>query len=157
MSAATASDTEAPIANRLPVGFVTCDGHSSDAVFLLRRIDGQTETLGDRLNGRAEAFLRCEIGGRQELIRRSWIAYVRYSGHLPEVDDRIVAGASPVPVEFDLLGGGTVRGELLSMLPSSHRRLADLLRAPGVAFLLVLKENETLYVNRSAIVRVRSD
>lgn len=142
-------------AGRLAVDLVTCDGQRTSGWLLLRPHGQDHETLGDRLNDATERFLSCEIEGRSELIRRSWVACVSHAGALPEVEDRLAAGAGREPVELELMGGCHLRGELLHMLPSTRRRVMDLVNAPGVAFLLMISGSESIYVNRASVVRVR--
>jgi len=143
----------------VPLGLVGFDGRATPGRLFLRAVGerGRPETVGDRLNDPATSFLPLEIGARVELVHLAWVAYAVCAGREPEVAGREEVGALRKAVELDLVSGETLRGEFLYTLPRAQARVSDLLNRPGDRFLLLLTADETLFVQRTAIVRVRTD
>lgn len=144
----------------IPLRIVAFDGSASAGRFFLHLVSdhaGRPETLGDRLNDAATRFVPVRMAERVELLNLAWIAYVACPGRLPEVADREEVGFRHERVELDLAGGARLAGELIYALPPGHARVSDLLNAAGERFLLLITADETLFVNRTAIVRARTD
>lgn len=144
---------------RLPILLVTLGGERFEVeVFLHSGSDLHPgpETLGDRLNHPDGRFLPCECNGRVELFNRGRVAYVEHAGELPETARLDEVGAERVAAEIVLVSGETLTGELLYLLPHERRRVSDLFNRSERSFLLLTGAETTRYVNREAILRVRS-
>lgn len=142
----------------VPLRIVGFDGRSTGGRLFLRSVgeSGRAETVADRLNDPGTRFLPIEIGPRVELVSLSWVAYAACAGREPEVARREEVGASRQTVELELAGGATLAGEFLHVLPRAQARVSDLLNRSDERFLMLLAPEETLFVQRAAIVRVRT-
>jgi hypothetical protein len=144
----------------VPLRIVAFDGRAIAGSFFLHLVGdhgGRPETVGDRLNDPETRFVPVRVEERVELLHLAWIAYVACPGELPEVAEREAVGCRRERVELELAGGARLAGELLYALPPGHARVSDLLNTAGERFLLLLAAGETLFVNRAAIVRARTD
>jgi hypothetical protein len=142
-----------------PIRIVGTDGRVAQASLFLHAVadrSSRPETIGSRLNDLAVSFLPVRRDERIELVHLAWVAYVAVAGRPLDVAAREEVGARRAAVELDLVGGETLKGELLYELPAGNSRVSDLLNSAGERFLLLLSESETLFVNRAAIVRARA-
>jgi hypothetical protein len=128
------------------------------AMFLHTVGDGgvRPETVGERLNDLATRFVPIRFESGVELVHLDWIAYVTLAGRPSEVAARDAIGAMHVGVELDLVSGDRLVGELVYARPAGSSRVSDLLNGKGEKFLMLLTDEETLFVNRDAICRART-
>jgi hypothetical protein len=142
-----------------PIRIVGTDGRVAEGTLFLHAVaerSSRPETVGARLNDLAVSFLPVRRDGSIELVHLAWVAYVAVAGRPLDVANREEVGARRAEVELDLVGGETLKGDLLYELPAGHSRVSDLLNSPGERFLLLLAGAETLFVNRAAILRART-
>lgn len=142
-----------------PLRVVGRDGREIVASLFLHEVGergGRPESIGERLNDRAARFVPLRRGADVELTNLEWIAFVAAAGRLPEADAREAAGARRAAVEIEIGDGAKLAGELVYSRPAGSARVSDLLNAGDERFLLLLTADETLFVHRDAIVRVRT-
>lgn len=143
---------------RVEASIVDRGGTASTATFFVHTVSPHrfaTETVADRLNEPAAAFIPCEVAGRTELVRLGSISYVEVEGMAPEVERLTEIGAIRQAVQLEMDCGETLDGELLYESPPTSDRVSDLLNSDGDRFLLLICPERTLFVRREAIYRVR--
>ncbi|HVS12703.1 MAG TPA: hypothetical protein VMV46_02170 [Thermoanaerobaculia bacterium] len=141
-----------------PLRIVLFDGRAIDCtLFLHLRAEGGSghQRVSDRLNDRRTSFLPVRVGEAVELVHLAWVAYAA-SPDRGEIEEQESLGARRESVELEVVGGKRLAGELLQMGRPGFERVSDVLNDGGDRFLLVWSGAETLYVQRSAIVSVRS-
>lgn len=131
---------------------------SSGAIFLhtIGELGVRPEPLVERLNDTAARFVPIRRDGGVELLHLAWVAYVAALGRAPEVAAREAIGAQHASVELELASGEQLTGELVYLRPAGSSRVSDLLNGAGERFLMLVTQEETLFVNRDAIVRART-
>jgi hypothetical protein len=114
------------------------------------------EDLMDRLNDPDTRFIAADTDDGMQLLHLGWISHIERSGRAPEVDKHEEEGCCRPEVEIDMIGGATLKGRMLYVLPAGSRRVSDLLNASGQRFLLLYDGETTRFVNREAVLRVRT-
>ncbi len=143
----------------LPVGVVTLDGARTEAQVFLHTVSGRhfgQETLGERLCNPETLFLPCKVAGGVELVNLDQVAFLDCPRDLPEIAELEETSAFRVAATLELAHGQRLSGDLRYQLPPSSCRISDLLNAAEERFLLLTAEWRCFYVNRRAVVRVRT-
>jgi hypothetical protein len=144
----------------LPVRMVTLGGAEAHAVVFLheasRRGPGP-ETLGERLSADDTFFLPCIVERGVELINLEHVAYIQAALDLPEVEKLEEVPSFRAAATLELSHGERLSGELRYRLPPGRCRISDLFNAVKDRFVLLTGEVGSVYVNRRAVVRVRTE
>lgn len=143
----------------LPVRVVFTDGRAALASFFLHAASPRhfgRQGVGERLNEPHAHFLPLALGERVELVRVGSLAVVECPPDLPEVAELDELELFRAPAELELASGEVLRGDLRYGLPPGACRVSDLLNAPDARFLLLQTEGAVSFVNRDAVLRVRS-
>jgi hypothetical protein len=144
----------------LAVRLVTLDGAATESLVFLHSTSGRhfgAETLGERLQGGETLFLPCSVGGRVELVNLDQVAYLDCPPDLPEVADLDEMAAFRAAATLELVNGERLSGDLRYRLPATGCRISDLLNVAAERFLLLTTGDRCFYVNRRAILRVRTE
>ncbi len=134
---------------------VSCDGSEEQVELFLHSTSSRgprPETVLERLNALEGEFLPCEVQGRVVLFNLLWIAYVECPS---EVRPDLGESEKRLKVEFDLVSGETLHGELPYVARPGRARVSDLLNSTGDRFLRLVTGSMDRYVRREAILRVR--
>jgi hypothetical protein len=154
------SEALAVAVEALPVGVVTLDGARTDALVYLHTTSGRhsgPETLGERLGGNRGPFLPCKVADGTQLFNIDQVAVFDCPPDLPEIEELDELPAFRFAATLELVNGEQLAGELRYLLPPSGCRLSDLLNAADQRFLLLTGGDRSYYVNRRAVVRVRTE
>ncbi len=115
-----------------------------------------TETLSERLNADGLQFLPVAFGEKFELLRLDYIAELQLDGVAPEVELLDSMGAARSAVTVHLSTGGTLKGDMVYVMPRERPRVSDVLNSPENQFFLLVEPGCSHYVNRKAVVRVEA-
>ena len=136
----------------------TLSGQDIDATVFIHPVghaDYRSESVGDRLNDPDSPFLPCEIDGESQLLRLAAVAYVVLTEPAPEVESLETVGAIRSPVEFWLKSGDRLQGELFYEAKRGEERVSDMLNRTSSRFLVLTDRQNTYFVLREAVDRVR--
>lgn len=154
------TETLAVPVEAIAVRLVTLAGVSCEALVYLHTTSGRhlgAETLGERLSSAETLFLPCETAAGVELVNLDQLAYLHCPPGLPEVKMLDELSGFRVTAVLELAHGEALRGQLRYRLPAFACRVSDLLNAPTERFLLLTAADRCCYVNRRAVVRVRTE
>lgn len=109
-----------------------------------------------RLNDPQAAFVPCQAEGSVHLVNLDWVAYIDFKEKLQELKDLLDTGAYRATVQCDLVTGETLIGDFLYEAPIQSPRVSDLVNSSTDRFLLMEIEGGTRFINRRAILEIRS-
>ncbi len=144
--------------DRIVVEVVTLAGDRKRTTFFLPvpdRVTSPSTSLAAQLNDTAVGFLPCRIAEHTSLIRVEWIAYVELDPNQIDWSALDQAGAIAKAVEFELVTGERISGNLMVEGSEYAQRVSDYLNRAPKRFVLLSTDSAAIYVNQQAVARVR--
>jgi len=111
--------------------------------------------LIDRLNDEAEAFMPLVSGGlHTHLVSKTRILTLEIAAGQEDHEPIDTFASRELDVTVDAIGGLTLSGRLVFVMPPGQRRTLDFLNA-APSFISLANEDKTTLIRRSGIISVR--